>query len=164
VLLFALAAAALGTIGFGLFPALQSARRDAAAGANATGRSTSGHRQTRMRAGLVVAQVALSMVLLLGAGLLMRTFIKLANTDLGLDAKHVLIAGIAFPPREQMPPDAQLQFYRAAVERLASVPGVSAAALTSASPSPASSCSRRSARPCCRDAGYPPSRWKTDTS
>ena len=79
VLLFALAAAAVATIGFGLFPALQSARRDVALGANATARSTAGRRQTRMRGGLVVAQVALSMVLLLGAGLLMRTFVKLVR-------------------------------------------------------------------------------------
>ena len=134
VLLFALAAAAVATIGFGLFPALQSARRDVALGANATARSTGSRRQTRMRAGLVVAQVALSMVLLLGAGLLMRTFIKLARADLGLDPKNVLVAGIAFPPREQMSPEAQLQFYRAAVERIRSMPGVSAVALTSATP------------------------------
>jgi predicted permease len=134
VLLFALAAAAVATIGFGLFPALQSARRDVAAGANATGRATGGRRQTRMRAGLVVAQVALSMVLLLGAGLLMRTFVKLVRADLGFNPEHVLVAGIAFPPREQMSPEAQLQFYRAAVERIRSLPGISAAALTSATP------------------------------
>jgi putative ABC transport system permease protein len=134
VLLFALAAAAVATIGFGLFPALQSARRDAAFGANATARSTGSHRQTRMRAGLVVAQVALSMVLLLGAGLLMRTFVKLVSADLGLNPKYVLVAGIGFPPREQMPPDAQRQFYRSAVERIGSMPGVSAVAVTSSTP------------------------------
>ena len=74
------------------------------------------------------------MVLLLGAGLLMRTFVKLVRADLGLDPKNVLVAGIAFPPREQMSPEAQLQFYRAAVERIGSMPGVSAVALTSATP------------------------------
>jgi putative ABC transport system permease protein len=134
VLLFALAAAAVATIGFGLFPALQSARRDAALGANATARSTGGRRQTRMRAGLVVAQVALSMVLLLGAGLLMRTFVKLVSADLGLNPKNVLFAGIGFPPREQMPPEAQRQFYRSAVERIGSMPGVSAVAVTGGTP------------------------------
>ena len=190
VLLFALAAAAVATIGFGLFPALQSARRDAALGANATARSTGGRRQTRMRAGLVVAQVALSMVLLLGAGLLMRTFIKLASADLGLDPKNVLVAGIAFPPREQMSPEAQLQFYRAAVERIGSMPGVSAVALTSATPpfggyvepiGGSRICraaavdgtrhlrERAAARdgrhhPWCRGAGCPPWRWRSDTS
>ena len=134
VLLFALVAAAVATIGFGLFPALQSARRDAALGANATARSTGGRRQTRMRGGLVVAQVALSMVLLLGAGLLMRTFVNLAAADLGLDPKNVLFAGIAFPPRDQMSPDAQLQFYQAALGRIGSIPGVSAVALFGGTP------------------------------
>ena len=134
VLLFALAAAAVATIGFGLFPALQSARRDAALGANATARSTGSRRQTRMRAGLVVAQVALSMVLLLGAGLLMRTFINLVGVNLGVNPKNVLVARIGFAPREQMPPEAQLQFYRAAIERIGSMPGVSAVALASATP------------------------------
>jgi putative ABC transport system permease protein len=134
VLLFALAAAAAATIGFGLFPALQSARRDAALGANSTARSTGSRKQTRMRAGLVVAQVALSMVLLLGAGLLMRTFIKLVGADLGVSTKNVLVAGIGFPPRDQMPPEAQLQFYRSAVERIGSLPGVSAVAVSSTPP------------------------------
>ena len=84
VLLFALLAAAVATVGFGLFPALQSARRDPGAGTNIGGRSgTSGRGQTRMRSGLVVAQVALSIVLLLGAGLLMRTFVKLVGADWG---------------------------------------------------------------------------------
>ena len=134
VLLFALAAAAVATIGFGLFPALQSARRDAALGANATARSTGSRRHTRMRGGLVVAQVALSMVLLLGAGLLMRTFVKLVSADLGVKPNNVLIAGIGFPPGEQMSSEAQLHFYRSAVERVGSVPGVSAAAVSSATP------------------------------
>jgi predicted permease len=134
VLLFALAAAAVATIGFGLFPALQSARRDAALGANATARSTGSRRHTRMRGGLVVAQVALSMVLLLGAGLLMRTFIKLVGADLGVNPKNVLVAGIGFPPREQMSPEAQREFYRSVVERVGSLPGVSAVAVTSATP------------------------------
>jgi putative ABC transport system permease protein len=134
VLLFALIAAAVATIGFGLFPALQSARRDAALGANATARSTAGRRQTRMRTSLVVAQVALSMVLLLGAGLLMRTFVNLSRADLGLDPKNLLVAGVAFPPREQMSHEAQLQFYRAAVERIGSMPGVSSVALVNGAP------------------------------
>jgi putative ABC transport system permease protein len=134
VLLFALAAAAVATIAFGLFPALQSARRDIALGANTTARSTAGRRQTRMRSGLVVAQVALSIVLLLGAGLLMRTFVNLVRVDLGLDPKNMLVAGVAFPPGEQMSAEAQLQFYRRAIERVGSIPGVSAAALTSVTP------------------------------
>ena len=130
VLLFALVAAALATLGFGLFPALQSARRDLVAGTNAAGRVTAGRRQTRMRGGLVVAQVALSIVLLLGAGLLMRSFAKLAGVDLGFDPKNLLAAGLGFPPRQDTSTEARRQTYRQVLERLGSIPGVRSAALS----------------------------------
>jgi hypothetical protein len=91
VLFFAILVAAASTFAFGLFPALQSARRDIGAGTNVTGRTTAGRRQTRVRSSLVIAQVALSIVLLLGAGLLFRTFVKLVGVDLGFDAKNVLV-------------------------------------------------------------------------
>jgi putative ABC transport system permease protein len=130
VLIFALAAAAIATVGFGLFPALQSARRDLAAGANSAARATSGRRQTRMRSGLVIAQVALSIVLLLGAGLLMRTFVKLVGVDLGFDPKNVLVAGLMFPPRQNRPIEEQRQFFRQALDRVGAISGVKSAALS----------------------------------
>ena len=134
VLLFAVIVAAASTFGFGLFPALQSVRRDIAAGTNVAGRTTAGRRQTRMRSGLVVAQVALSIVLLLGAGLLMRTFVKLVGVDLGFDPKHVLVAGLAFPPRQNMTADEQRQIYRQIVDRAAAVPGVRSVAVSNGFP------------------------------
>ena len=134
VLLFALAAAALATLSFGLFPAVQSARRDLVAGTNVAGRVTGGRRQTRMRSGLVVAQVALSVVLLLGAGLMMRTFVNLVRVDLGFDSQNLLLAGISFPPRQNAPPEEQRQFYRQALDRIAGIPGIRAAAITTVTP------------------------------
>jgi putative ABC transport system permease protein len=133
-LLFALIVAAVATFSFGLFPAAQSARRDLAAGVNAAGRGTSGPRQTRMRGGLVVAQVALSIVLLLGAGLLMRTFVKLAGVDLVFQPKTLLIAGLNIPPRTIVDPDQQRHFYRNVLSRIESIPGVTAAAVSNGSP------------------------------
>ncbi len=130
VLLFAAFAAALATVGFGVFPAVQSARRDVLAGTAIGGRTTAGRRQTRMRGGLVVAQVALSMILLLGAGLLMRTFVKLIGADLGVDQRNVLVAGVGFPPRPDVSPESQRQFYRELLDRLGSIPGVRAAAVS----------------------------------
>jgi putative ABC transport system permease protein len=130
VLVFAIIVAAVSTFGFGLFPALQSVRRDIGAGTNVAGRTTAGRRQTRMRSSLVVAQVALSIVLLLGAGLLMRTFVKLVGVDLGFDPKQVLAAGVAFPPRQDMSADDQRQIYRRIVDRSAAVPGVRSVAVT----------------------------------
>ena len=134
VLLFALAVAALATVSFGLFPAVQTARRDLVAGTNVAGRGTAGRRQTRMRSGLVVAQVALSIVLLLGAGLLMRTFVKLAGVDLGIDPKNLLVAGVAFPSRPNAPAEDQRRFYREALDRVGSIPGVKSAAISNGPP------------------------------
>lgn len=132
VLLFALVAAALATIGFGLFPALQSARQDLGVGTNIGGRSgTAGRGQTRMRSSLVVAQVALSIVLLLGAGLLMRTFIKLVNVDLGFDPRNVLLAGVALPRAQEGPGADHRQFHRDMIDRVQALPGVVAVAVSS---------------------------------
>jgi putative ABC transport system permease protein len=126
VLLFALAAAAVATLSFGLYPALQSVRGDLVAGG---ARSTAGRRQTRMRSSLVVAQVALSIVLLLGAGLLMRTFVNLASVDWGFDQRNVVVAGVAFPPGRNLSTDDVSRFYRQALDRLVLVPGVQSAAV-----------------------------------
>jgi putative ABC transport system permease protein len=129
VLVFALVAATVATLGFGLFPALQSARRDLVAGVGSGERGSANRRQTRMRGSLVVAQVALSIVLLLGAGLLMRTFVKLANVEWGFDTRNLLIAGIAFPPRQNRSPDDVNRFYREARDRIAALPGVRSVAI-----------------------------------
>ena len=129
VLLFALVAAAIATIGVGLYPALQSVRQSVAAGAGMGGRTTSGPRQTRMRGGLVVAQVALSIVLLLGAGVLMRTFVKLVNADFGFDTSNLLVARTAFPVRQTPVPGEATRFYRDVIDRLRTIPEVRSVAI-----------------------------------
>jgi putative ABC transport system permease protein len=135
VLIFALATAALATLASGLFPALQSVRRDLIAGANTGGRGgTSGRRQTRMRNSLVVAEVALSMILLLGAGLLVRSFVKLANVDLGFDSRNLLVSGLGFPQGQLESPAARAAFYREALDRVATIPGVLSVAVATTSP------------------------------
>jgi putative ABC transport system permease protein len=134
VLVFAIIVAAASTFLFGLFPALQSVRRDIGAGTNVTGRTTAGRRQTRMRSSLVIAQVALSIVLLLGAGLLMRTFLKLVGVDLGFDPKHVLVTGVTFPPQQNTSADDQLRVYRQIADRSAALPGVLGVAIANGFP------------------------------
>ena len=117
---------------FRLFPALQSARQDLGVGTNIGGRSgTAGRGQTRMRSSLVVAQVALSMVLLLGAGLLMRTFIKLIGVDLGFDPRNVLMAGVALPRAQEGPDADHRQFQRDVIDRVQALPGVVGVAVSS---------------------------------
>jgi predicted permease len=134
VLAFALLAAAVATLSFGLFPALHSARRDLVAGTNIGGKGSAGRRQTRMRSSLVVAQVALSIVLLLGAGLLMRTFVKLVSVDFGFDPRNLLVMGVAFPPRQNPSVEGQRRFYRQTLERVGSVPGVRSLAIANFPP------------------------------
>ena len=129
VLIFALLAAGVATIAFGLFPSLQTARRDLLAGAGMGGRGTAGRQQTRMRKALVIAQVALSIVLLLGAGLLMRTFVKLVNVDWGFDSKNLIMAGVGFPPGQDVSTESLRRFYRQGLERISALPGVRSAAI-----------------------------------
>jgi putative ABC transport system permease protein len=134
VLLFALVAAAIATIGVGLYPALQSVRQDVVAGAGLGGRTTAGPRQTRMRSGLVVAQVGLSIVLLLGAGVLMRTFVKLVNADFGFDTRNLLVTGVSFPARQTPAPDETRRFYQDVLQRLRTIPEVRGAAIANYPP------------------------------
>lgn len=93
-----------------------------------------GRRGGRMSAFLAAAQIALSVVLLTGAGLLIRTFFVLSETDPGFDARDVLTANVALAPLEIYGPDRRLDFFSrllAGVERL---PGVKYAAITSSPP------------------------------
>jgi len=82
-----------------------------------------GFRRARLRGALVVAEVALSMVLLAGAGLLMRSFLALSHVDLGLRADHVLTARIPLPANYRAA-DRMTFFYRTLVEKLKADPGV----------------------------------------
>lgn len=124
VLLFALGVAAVATLAFGLFPAVQSARRDLAAGTAGGRAASAGRRQTRMRSGLVVAQVAISLVLLLGAGLLVRSFVQLAGVELGFDTRNLLLAPAAFPSGQPPDPAKRAAFFRQVLERVRASPGV----------------------------------------
>lgn len=130
VLFFALGTAALATLIFGLFPALQGARRELMTASNSGGRSGTATRgQNRMRNVLVVAEVTLSVVLLLGARVLMRTFLALVNADLGFDPKHLLVIRVALPPGDAWK-SGDVQFYTRALDRLRSVPEVVSVAVS----------------------------------
>ncbi len=134
VLGFALAAAAAATLVFGVVPAWQSVRRDLLPGANSGGgrSGTASRRQHRLRGALVVAEVMLSMVLLVGAGLMARSFLHLVRTDLGLatDPSRLFAAAVAFPPADASPA-AQARFWDEMLRRARSIPGVTSAALSS---------------------------------
>jgi putative ABC transport system permease protein len=135
VLLFALATAALATLAFGLFPAFTSTRRDLVRAINSGGRlGSAGPGQSRMRAGLVIAEVALSVILLLGAGLLMRTFVSLVGVDLGFNPRNLFTANVSFPAGQAPSGGAKQQFYANALNRIRTIPGVQAASVSSSVP------------------------------
>ena len=128
-------AVAIGTgILFGLAPAWQGTRVDPhfAMKANARGvvESQAGFSLGKI---LVASQVALSLVLLIGAGLMLKTFAKLATLDTGFDKKQVLL--IRLDPRyASVPPDRRLSLYQELQRRLAAVPGVRSASFADITP------------------------------
>ncbi|HXI23961.1 MAG TPA: ABC transporter permease [Pyrinomonadaceae bacterium] len=109
---------------FGLAPALQVSRPDLTDALKESGRSTAGIRTNRLRNALVVSEVALSLVLLVGAGLMIRSFAKLNEVDPGFKPGQVLTLGVAFL-RVKYPEDDQVaQVFSQILERAAATPGV----------------------------------------
>ena len=132
VLLFSLGMAALTAILFGLGPALQAARPGIVESLKDSGKGVSGgFRSGRLRNSLVVLEVALSVVLLVGAGLLMRTFIALRQTDLGLNPDHILVVRTPLPRAQYRTAAAKQHFFQPLLQRLYTLPGVLAATETS---------------------------------
>ena len=135
VLWFTFAVSLLTGLLFGLVPALQVSKPDLNEALKESGRSAMGgrHRQ-RARNLLVVSEVALSLVLLVGAGLLAKSFLRLQNVDAGFKPEQLLTATLELP-RAKYEDDALIsQFFRQVVERASRLPGVEAAAAVSQLP------------------------------
>ena len=116
---------------FGLIPALQTARTNVHAQLREGGRQNSGGRGAQtFRGTLVVTQIALSVILLVGAGLLMRTFVALLAADAGMSTEQVLAMKLADPDDRYETSTAAIQsFYAPMLERVRSLPGVSEAGM-----------------------------------
>ncbi len=135
VLLFSLGTAVFTALLFGLAPALHTVKRDLAEPLKSSGRGVGGgFRQGRLRNALVVVEVALSLVLLTGAGLLMRSFVSLQQVDLGLDPENVLAAFLSFPKEQYKTAAAKQRFFRQLLEHVYTLPGVVAATEASTLP------------------------------
>jgi putative ABC transport system permease protein len=133
VLAFAGAVTLLSTILFGLVPALRLARADMHTALRSK-RAAGSLRDTRLRATLLVGEVALSVVLLVGAGLLVRSFQALQRTDLGYRSDDLLLMSVSLPHARYDENQEHIEFYRRTIERVRAVPGVSLAAGTSHRP------------------------------
>jgi putative ABC transport system permease protein len=126
VLTFALGVSALTGILFGIVPALQASKLDVTSALKEGGRSGEGHRRTSARSLLLIGEVALSLMLLVGAGLLIKSFLRLQEIRPGFNAHNVLVANLALPyPKYQY--HQFEEFFRQLKERLAAAPGVQAA-------------------------------------
>jgi predicted permease len=135
VMLFTAGLSLITGVLFGLLPALQLSRQDLNPVLRAEGRGSAGsRRRSRARGVLVVAQVALSMVLLVGAGLLIRSLVRLRNVNAGFDARNVLTMRVALPPARYPKGPQMAAFYDQVVKKVSAMPGVRSAAVCSALP------------------------------
>jgi len=135
VLLFTLGVSLLTGIIFGMLPALQLSRVDLQSALRDEGRgSSAGHGRARMKSLLVVGQVALSLLLLIGAGLLLRSFGHLLRVDPGFDSRDVLAMNVTLPTVKYAKPDQQIAFFDEVLRRVRALPGVRDAAVSAALP------------------------------
>lgn len=135
VLLFAIAATLVTTLLSGLAPAFHAMRGDLVPRLSGSGRGAgAGASHGKMRATLVISEVALSIVLLIGAGLMMRSFIGLDTVDLGFSPQHILLTGLQLPKGEYDSVVQKNALFEKLFARLESVPGVISATVTMAPP------------------------------
>ncbi|MGH9764652.1 MAG: ABC transporter permease, partial [Blastocatellia bacterium] len=134
VLLFTLVIGILTGIIFGLAPALSGTRPDLARSLKDSGRTTAGLASYRMKTALVLAEVALSFVLLAGASLLIRSFNRLASLNPGVDTTNVLAIDLPMPPNEFTNSTALTNYLREVTENVRRVPGVGDVAITDKPP------------------------------
>jgi predicted permease len=135
VLAVVVALAIGATIAFGVLPALRMTRVDPQRALKVSGRSfTEPAERTRARQALVAIEVALSTALLIVAGLLLTSFVRLEDVERGFVADNVLTAEIGLPFARYPDDDARLRFYRSLLERLDAEPLIVAAGVTSALP------------------------------
>ncbi|MEZ5287922.1 MAG: FtsX-like permease family protein [Vicinamibacterales bacterium] len=125
MLAFTLAVSLVTGLAFGLFPALDASRADLSATIKeSAGRSRSGFRQNKARGLLVVSEMGLALVLLVGAGLLIRSFVALGAVNPGFDVSHVLTLNMSLRGDRFATADAVGDLIRAGRERLRTIPGV----------------------------------------
>jgi putative ABC transport system permease protein len=132
---FALGIGALSSILFGLLPALQASHPHLVDTLKEGGRTgAGGAKGQRVRNSLVIAEVALALVLLIGAGLMMRSFLKLQKTDIGMDPSSTLTFRVGLPEAQFPDKETPAHFFEQLIPRLANLPGVESAGATTSLP------------------------------
>ena len=127
VLLFALAVSIGSGILFGLVPASQSTRRNVNEALKETGKSSTGQHAQRLRGGLVIVQIAFAFMLVVCAGLLLKSFSQLQQVHTGFNQQQVLTMQVNLTPAQYPRATDILAFYREASRRVGAIPGVASA-------------------------------------
>src|SRR5215470_12326452 len=112
---------------FGAAPALQASKVNLIEAMKDGARGSSSHGGARLRSALIVAEMAVALMLLVGAGLLAQTFVRLQRVDLGFDAHNVLTATVELPEAQYAKPEQKVVFYQRLQERVRALPGVTQA-------------------------------------
>ncbi len=134
-LLFSSLLTILTGIGFGLVPALQASKVDLHTALKDGGRTGGGgRRSTRLRNGLVITEIALALTLLIGSGLLLRTFTNLMSTDLGYNGDDLYAERVMHLPDKYPDNDSRIEFALRALDQIATKPEILSAAFSSGLP------------------------------
>jgi predicted permease len=124
VLAFAVFVSIFTGVLFGVLPALRISRLDPSTTLReGTRTTTAGRHQHHVHGALVIAETAIGLLLLVGSGLLIRSFVRVIHVEPGFDTRHVLLASIDLPDN-RYPGDKNVQFYNQLLPRLAALPGV----------------------------------------
>ena len=134
VLTFALVVSMLTGIVFGLVPALQASRLDLHEALKEGGRASFGGARQRLRGALVVTEIALAVVLLVGAGLMMKSLWRLMQVNIGFDPHNVLTMTVVLPPSKYSDPNRIISYFDQLQTRLSALPGVTGAGLVNILP------------------------------
>jgi predicted permease len=127
VVAFTLALGVITTIVFGLAPALRTLRVNLVDSLREGGQATVGGHRQRLRSALVIAEVTLAVVLVIGAGLMVRSLAALGRIDLGFNPDRVLTLRLSIPQARYDTPDKVVDFYRTLNDRVRAIPGVESA-------------------------------------
>ena len=133
VLAFTFSLSVLTGLAFGVLPALRASRPDLEALLH-DAHVTDARPRRRLRSALVVAEIALSLMLLIGAGLLLRSFAKVSQVDLGFVPHGILTMKLSLPPSRYPDAEAEIRFERELRRRIEALPGVRAAAVAGSMP------------------------------
>jgi putative ABC transport system permease protein len=135
VFLFALGIGGISSVLFGLLPAFQASHPHLVDILKEGGRSGAGGvKGQRVRNSLVIAEVALALVLLIGAGLMMRSFMNLQKTDVGIDPSSTLTFRVGLPEAQFPDKDSSARFFEQLIPKLANLSGVETAGATTSLP------------------------------